>query len=79
MFLELLEFVPEYLAATPALEVFLEIVVLECDIALPVIWRQWIVVQRDEKLGVEAIVMLAMLQSIRMHVSTDDVNVEMIH
>ena len=61
---ELREFVSEHLTTAPAFVLLLEIGVLVAGISPYVILRKWKVLERNEEVGVEAVVVLLMLQSV---------------
>ena len=79
MGLQLGEFIAEILRAAPTLVALLEISILIAGLAPDVVFGKWEVLERDKEIGIEAVVMLLMLESVRVHVSADDVYMQVVH
>lgn len=72
--------VPKVPSTPPALKTdVLQVTVLVTFISPLIILRQWVVRQRDKEIGIEAVVVLSMLETLTMHIAADDMNMEMCH
>jgi hypothetical protein len=79
MRLESGELVRESLSAAPTLVVPRQIGILVTGLTPRILLSKREVSKGNKEVGVEAVVVLPMLEPVRMHVSTDDVDVKMIH
>ena len=73
------EFVPKHRTTPPTFEVLLQVGVLKTRAPPTVVRGEGIVSKRNEEFGVEAVVVFSMLEAVRVHVPTDDMNVKVIH
>ena len=79
MLLQLFEFVTKHLPTPPALEIFLQTVILICHLLPWIVVRKREVGQRNEELSVETVVVFPIPHGLSRHVWRDDMDVEVVH